>query len=342
MRIKVSINLPWPLATLALALIGGLLAGIALLNYYSYKRINDFEKLTQVSLLNDQRKTQASEAQALLIKQQEEALAQAKIELSASALTSEQVSAKLDELKKNFASQTISSRETVITSADLAPYLTASVQIICVNDKGVGSTGSGTLWKFKEIPYGVITNYHVVKDQKSCVANIANSANKSVGIFALEGAVYTFNTDTDTAVVSLGTSLSENNAPKENYNYAVSALRKCPSSLPVGTPAVLIGFPTFAKRDEKLTIPRFGTIDETYRSVTNGIISGYDTSHTKPRGGLEYQNFFVSAKIDAGNSGGIALAKDDNGICVLGLPTWLSVGTYENQGLIQNITNIIP
>jgi multidrug efflux pump subunit AcrA (membrane-fusion protein) len=158
MRIKVSINLPWPLATLALALIGGLLAGIALLNYYSYKRINDFEKLTQVSLLNDQRKTQASEAQALLIKQQEEALAQAKIELSASALTSEQVSAKLDELKKNFASQTISSRETVITSADLAPYLTASVQIICVNDKGVGSTGSGTLWKFKEIPYGVITN----------------------------------------------------------------------------------------------------------------------------------------------------------------------------------------
>lgn len=342
MRIKLSINLPWPIATLVVALLGALLSGIALLNYYSYKRINEFEKLSQVNLIETQKKTRKEEAQASLIKEQEAALTKAQLELSQSTLTKEQIDSQLQELKKSFQSQNLSSRETVITSADLAPYLTGSVQIICVNDKGTGSTGSGTLWKFKEVPYGVITNYHVVKDQKSCVVNIANSANKSVGVFALEGSVYTFNANTDTAVVAIGSSLSETNAPKESYNYSLSSLRKCPNNLPVGTPAILIGFPTFAKRDGKLTIPRFGTIDETYRSVTNGIISGYDTSHTSPHGNLPYQNFFVSAKIDAGNSGGIALAKDDTGVCLLGLPTWLSVGTYENQGLIQNIGNIIP
>ena len=342
MRIKLSINLPWPIATLIVALIGALLSGIALLNYYSYKRINDFEKLAQASVVENQKKSRTEEAQAMLIKEQTEALNKAKLELANTTLSKAEIDAKLEDMRKTFKSQSLSSKETVITSADLAPYLTGSVQIICVSDKGVGSTGSGTLWKFKEIPYGVITNYHVVKDQKSCVVNITNYANKSVGVFALEGSVYTFNTNTDTAVVALGTSLSDTNAPKESYNYALTSLRKCPNSLPVGTPAVLIGFPTFARRDEKLTIARFGTIDETYRSVTNGIISGYDTSHTSPHGNLDFQNFFVSAKIDAGNSGGIALAKDDDGICLLGLPTWLSVGTYENQGLVQNISNIIP
>ena len=48
---------------------------------------------------------------------------------------------------------------------------------------------------------------------------------------------------------------------------------------------------------------------------------------------------YVSAKIDSGNSGGIAFSKDSRGLCVLGIPTWLTVGNYETQGLIQNIHN---
>ena len=43
---------------------------------------------------------------------------------------------------------------------------------------------------------------------------------------------------------------------------------------------------------------------------------------------------------DSGNSGGIALSKYNNKICVLGIPTWISRGTYETQGLIQNIHNV--
>jgi hypothetical protein len=121
-----------------------------------------------------------------------------------------------------------------------------------------------------------------------------------------------------------------------NYNYSIAGLPSCKSLLPVGSPMVIIGYPAYAKRDTKLTVETIGTFNTIYRTVTNGIISGYDTSQKGEA------NYFVSAKIDNGNSGGISLAKDASGLCILGLPTWLSVGNYETQGLVQNINNVLP
>lgn len=313
MRIKISINLPWPIATLAVLFIGAGITGVSLLNYYSYQRINQFEALSKSALL-ETKKNQPS---------------QTDVELA---------SKKISEAP----SGQVFSSGSEFTSKDLDPYLTSSVQVVCVNDKGAASTGSGTLWHFDEIPQALITNLHVVKDQKTCVIYIPGKSNEPLGFFSLDGLVYTLNNNTDTAIIAIGSPLSGESMAKEKQNYSLSSMRRCPSATPIGTPVVLIGFPMFAKRDAKLTIPNFGTLDETYRSVTNGIISGYDTSKTSPRGPLTHQNFFISAKIDAGNSGGVALAKDTKGICVLGIPTWLSVGTYENLGLVQNIANIIP
>lgn len=327
MRIKLSINLPWPVATLFVGLIGALLCGVALLNYYSIKRINEFEALATSS---PKQLTDSNQAQAIK---------DAQVELQANKIELAKTDEKIKNLELAVGAQ---GKDLVITSSDVSPFLTGAIQIICVNEKGEASIGSGSLIKLQEIPHAVLTNYHVVKNQKSCVAHITNLANDTIGAFLLTGTVYSFNTNTDTAVVALGDSLSENNAPIDSYNFSLSSLRKCPSNLPVGTPLVIIGYPTFAKRGSKVTIPKFGTIEEVYRTVTNGIISGYDTSLTTPRGALPYQNFFISAKIDAGNSGGISLAKDPQGLCVLGLPTWLSMGTYENLGLVQNIANIIP
>lgn len=57
---------------------------------------------------------------------------------------------------------------------------------------------------------------------------------------------------------------------------------------------------------------------------------------------MPYVNYYTSAKVDAGNSGGIAMMEDDNHkLCILGVPTWISVGEYETEGIIQNIHNII-
>jgi len=83
-------------------------------------------------------------------------------------------------------------------------------------------------------------------------------------------------------------------------------------------------------------------INERHRIATDGIISGYTTTvNSKYIGGImPYPNYFTSAKIDSGNSGGIALSKDGNGLCILGVTTWLSVGNWEIQGIIQNIHNV--
>ena len=60
-------------------------------------------------------------------------------------------------------------------------------------------------------------------------------------------------------------------------------------------------------------------------TATEGIISGYD-----------YPYFITSAKIDHGNSGGVAiLVKDD---CYLGLPTGSAVGEIESLGRILDIS----
>ncbi|MEA3463864.1 MAG: hypothetical protein U9R14_02215 [Patescibacteria group bacterium] len=74
-------------------------------------------------------------------------------------------------------------------------------------------------------------------------------------------------------------------------------------------------------------------IDEYNKSrnliVTEGIISGKSEN-----------GYFTTAKIDTGNSGGIAVAKENGKICIVGIPTWISVGELDNLGIIQPIKNI--
>ncbi len=83
------------------------------------------------------------------------------------------------------------------------------------------------------------------------------------------------------------------------------------------------------------------------RTVTNGIISAYDNSIKfqnwgfTTTGSLPYGNYFVTNTIDHGNSGGIAISKYNGNLCVLGIPTWLNAGVSNNQGIVQNIQNVM-
>lgn len=61
--------------------------------------------------------------------------------------------------------------------------------------------------------------------------------------------------------------------------------------------------------------------------VTEGIISGATDD------GL---NYYTSAKIDSGNSGGLAVSKINGKICIVGIPTWVSQGQYNNLAMIQS------
>ncbi len=228
-------------------------------------------------------------------------------------------------------------KEIIISSSDIAPLLGGMVNISCA-----GGEGSGTLWNLPTLGYSVLTNQHVIEKPHYTIYD---------GYFclaSLEGGLYTMSTqekfawnnltDIDAVPLKKIDTTKFTVKPIKDLNYKISSLNKCPTSMPLGSPVVMIGFPAFAGSQTDLGSIK---IDQSFLTVTNGIISAHDTSVKEPFGGLPYVNYFVSAKIDSGNSGGIAFSKNNNGMCVLGVPTWLTVGNYETQGLIQNIHNIM-
>lgn len=332
----ITLSIAWHVFIIGFLLLATLLAALSFGGYKLYQKVLATEKM-QKELLeaqNADRLAKQEEAAKLILAQKEE-LTLTKAELEKTKTEAEKTSAQIKTLSQTVQIQSKAQKEIVISSADLASYVTGVVQVICSTPKGLTS-GSGSLFSFKELKRAVLTNHHVVKDAEKCVIIMTDTANNPTGMFALKGSLYTFNESTDEAIIAIGEPLSKTSVPIENYNYSLSTLKKCPSPFPIGTPVVIIGYPAYAKRDGTVTIETIGTINSVYRTATNGIISGYDTSRA---GNPDY---FVSAKIDNGNSGGIALAKDATGLCTLGLPTWLTVGNYETQGLVQNITNLLP
>ncbi len=232
-------------------------------------------------------------------------------------------------------------RIATISSNDISPYLDGVVQIICLSNNEKLTSGSGILWKFENNKYNILTNNHVVSGAKKCAMSTNDTNNKNSGIFSVEITNNENKKDTDISILNIGKSLSVGNKNISDYNYNLSSLRKCPSKSSIGSPVAIIGYPSYTKRDSTINIKNMGTVSTVYRATTNGIISSYDTSLLKPIGNLSNENYFISAKIDIGNSGGVALSKDTDGLCMLGLPTWVTVGDFENQGLVQNINNII-
>ena len=78
----------------------------------------------------------------------------------------------------------------------------------------------------------------------------------------------------------------------------------------IGEPIVILGYPyTGAKYDV---------------TATEGIISGYEGDY-----------YITSAKVEHGNSGGIAILVNKN--CYLGIPTYVEVGTSETLARILDI-----
>lgn len=80
----------------------------------------------------------------------------------------------------------------------------------------------------------------------------------------------------------------------------------------IGDKMVIVGYPAFG--GSSLT-------------ATEGTISGFVETQYGPI-------YKTSAKIDSGNSGGIAVDKTKK--CLLGMPTWATQGTFEGLGYIQS------
>ena len=285
------------------------------------------------------------EAQELLGAQQR-VLGDTRAEIEKLKAENEAVRQRQRELEKAVAKETAT---IPISASELASILTGVVHITCKD-----SSGSGSLWDIDSEKV-VITNGHVIKTpfystfnkQFYCVIWVNDfSGNFESNFTIFPSTKWRWNTKTDIAVMKLTERFypdgkpfpEELRKPVSQVNYEISNLKKCPAQITIGSPAVVIGYPAFGEQD--ISFLGYGGTDSA-RIVSNGVVSGYDKTVTGLLGPLPYQNYYVSAKIDSGSSGGIAISKTESGLCVLGIPTWLNVGNYETQGLIQNIHNVM-
>jgi len=227
-----------------------------------------------------------------------------------------------------------------IKGADISSYLTSLVEVICN-----ATTGSGFFYKINSSPY-IITNEHVVSNpfnNNKCMVTLEDSNHQTIGFYEIIiSEKLSWNKHTDVAIFPIHIDNrfpSDTTIPISELNYKLSSLPSCPSNNSIGAPVAIFGFPAFSKQEIQFQGKSYGV--QTILSITSGTISGYDTSIQKPYGFLPYSNYQVTAKIDSGNSGGIALSRNDKGVlCLLGIPTWLTVGNFETIGIIQNLNNI--
>ncbi len=270
---------------------------------------------------------------------QQKAFQEAQQEIEKLKIESEQSKNQQKTLEKKINQEASRPKDTTITASEFAPYLSGVVLIDCNSFWGTGS-----LWNIKDFGYVAMTNDHVVNEdsyQYGCLVSVYDSSSGSASHLyrIIPQLAFDFNKETDSAFLPI--QLLESNqkeSPVSTLNYGISSIRKCTTKVLVGTPVAVIGFPAFAHRNIDF---KGYNVEANFRQLTTGVISGYDDSVTPNLGGnLPYQNYFISAKIDSGNSGGIAFSKGDSGLCVLGIPTWVALGNYETQGLVQNIHNV--
>jgi len=236
----------------------------------------------------------------------------------------------------------VASQDISISTTEIEPYLEGIVLIECKN-----RIGSGSLWKINS-DHKVLTNYHVIVGESGdCDVSIENTNGDFLhtrGAYSIPLlSKYRYN-QTDSVILNIAINKKVenflNSLPGVNIsfldvsklNYKISLLPWCKSAMPAGSPVVIAGYPSFVAQD--LFSARFYT-----RALTNGTISAYEKIETSIKK-LPYKDYFVSNKVDAGNSGGIAFSKDGTQLCVLGIPTWLNIGDYESQGVVQNIHNV--
>ncbi|MCX6719906.1 MAG: trypsin-like peptidase domain-containing protein, partial [Candidatus Staskawiczbacteria bacterium] len=148
----------------------------------------------------------------------------------------------------------------------------------------------------------VITNLHVVEEQgigaESCVVSLPVDSETAT---ASTQDIHTFESNLDAAAITIRNPTS--------FMKSISDTKRqvCVDTPPVGAKVVVLGYPSIGS--------------PTDITATDGIVSGYDGDY-----------YITDAKIEHGNSGGVALWVEKG--CNLGIPTSATVGTIESLGRI--------
>lgn len=126
-----------------------------------------------------------------------------------------------------------------------------------------------------------------------------------------DSSVYTmeFSEDTFRTFSDLDIGLIEIKNPN-NYAKQIASTKAepfCRYTASIGEKMAILGYPGIGNQNDI--------------TATEGIISGYDGDY-----------YITSAKIEMGNSGGIAVSTENN--CILGIPTFVKAGKLETLGRI--------
>lgn len=260
---------------------------------------------------------------------------------------------------KNNLNTTISSE---LTTEEITTISKSIAAVQCttfqtVDHKGLPVFGSGTYLTYtnpntqKNIDV-LLTNAHVAEDPT--IGNSKNVQDNCIVTFnKVNGGHYYYfnkfygttviNDDVDIAILTpeYNNGIEKENQPLDKGGEPIPTCGEVatgkkvyifgyPSSSDSFVPSPDPGGPIWSKEH----LAWYNEIDD-YRQTRNlilseGIISGNRGS-----------NYFTTAKIDAGNSGGLAVSKENGLICIIGIPTWVSVGQYDTLGVIQPIQNVI-
>jgi len=201
------------------------------------------------------------------------------------------------------------SRNKGSSSSNSAAALEQSVvDVICDNGEG----GSGTIFTTDGV---VLTNNHVIENAKSCEITIPDPA--TGGIAAIYEAapiiVPKLSKEYDVATLKIDGAYTDSRGKTWGTYPTTFIPFTLPSSCNPDAPS---------KLGDSIRIYGYPVTSGGYNlTITDGIISSFQDNG----------DILTSAKIDSGNSGGLAV--DQNG-CWLGIPSAVLSGNYQNLGVI--------
>ncbi len=184
----------------------------------------------------------------------------------------------------------------------------AVVDILC----DTGNGGSGTIFTSNGI---VLTNNHVITGAKSCEVTIPDASTGGISKIyeAAPVIVPNLSKQYDVATLKIDGSYTDKNGKTWGAYPTTFTSFELPSSCD----------PTIAsKLGDSVRIYGYPITSGGYNlTVTDGVISSF----------ADNGDILTSAKVDSGNSGGLAI--DQNG-CWLGIPSAVTGGNYQNLGII--------
>ncbi len=173
------------------------------------------------------------------------------------------------------------------------------------------SSGSGLALKYSDGTIAIVTNKHVLSDDNyhgpsDCVVKLPDH-NTIYNVPLSDIRWNANNTDNGWLIIT----------SPDNYlrNLVNKSLNWCQNRASIGESLVVLGYPSYGTDYLEIT-------------ATEGIISGYDKEY-----------YTTSAKIEKGNSGGVAISQEDN--CYLGIPTSVRIGAFESLGRILDVKYIL-